>query len=194
MKYVKNAKHNYEMNGISEENSWIKWYSKETIGRRLRLSGIYAQGFLIASALVSARVFSEDIKTLGILKLMGLLAVNIIILLFIVAPMREFFHLLPISNGKLDDNCIISFRNHFSVYNGKVTRTRILFSLALPLIVFVAIFATVAILTSGIMRFLAILLLVESSYMCYTDIYMFFFCFRNIKKNEIVFGEYKKSK
>lgn len=193
MKYSKNAKYEYEINGINEENGYTKWYNKEIIGKKLRLTGTYSQAFLVVLMITVSRFFADDIKTFGISKIIGFLIINVIILLLAVAPMREILHFLPVSKGRLDEKCIMSFKNHLSVYNGNVNRAQILISLALPLVVFVAVFVTAAVLTSGIMRYLAIFLLVESVYMCYADIFMFFFCMKNIGKNDTVFGEYKKS-
>lgn len=193
MKYSKNAKYDYEINGINEENRYTKWYNKEITGKKLRLTSTYSQAFMWAVLFAASRFFADDIKAFGILETIGLLIINVIILLLVVAPMREILHLLPPSKGRLNKNCIISFKNHFSVYNDNVNRTQILISLALPLIVFVAAFGLSAVLTSGIVRYLAIFLLIESVYMCYADVYMFFFCVKNIGKNDTVFGEYKKS-
>ncbi|MBQ2847848.1 MAG: hypothetical protein IJE74_06285 [Clostridia bacterium] len=114
--------------------------------------------------------------------------------MLIVAPIREILHLLSVSKGRLDEKCIISFKNHFSVYNGCVNRIQILISLALPLLVFISGFGLSAVFTSGIARFCALLMLVVSCFMCYADIYMFFFCVKHIGKNDTVFGEYKKAK
>lgn len=194
MKYSKNAKYDYEINGINEENSYTKWYNKEITGKNLRLAGTYSQAFMVAVLIGVSRVFAEDIKAFGIPKIILLLALNAIILMLIIAPMREILHLLPVSKGRLDEKCIMSFKNHFSVYNGSVNRSQILISLALPLIVFISGFGLSAVFTSGIVRFFALFILVESCFICYPDVYMFFFCMKNIGKNDTVFGEYKKAK
>ena len=140
MKYSKNAKYDYEINGINEENGYTKWYNKEITGKKFRLAGTYSQAFMVAVLIGVSRVFAEDIKAFGIPKIILLLALNAIILMLIIAPMREFIHLIPVSKGRLDRKCIMSFRNHFSVYNGSVNRSQILISLALPLIVFIPVF------------------------------------------------------
>ena len=114
--------------------------------------------------------------------------------MFAVAPLREILHLIPVSKGRLDGNCIMSFRNHFSVYNGSVNRSQILISLALPLIVFISVFGLFSFFASGIVRLCAMFLLIDSCFMCYSDIFMFFFSIRNIGKTDTVFGEYKKAK
>ena len=194
MKYSKNAKYDYEINGINEENGYAKWYNKEITGKKFRLAGTYSQAFMIAAMIAAARLFKDDIKAFGISETIGLLIINVIILLLIVAPMREILHLLPVSKGRLDEKCIMSFKNHFSVYNGSVNRSQIFISLALPLIIFVFAFGLSAVLTSGIARFCALLMLVVSCFMCHSDIYMLFFCIKNIGKNDTVFGEYKKAK
>ena len=194
MKYSKNAKYDYEINGINEENGYTKWYNKEITGKKFRLAGTYSQAFMIAAMIAAARLFKDDIKAFGISETIGLLIINVIILLLIVAPMREILHLLPVSKGRLDEKCIMSFKNHFSVYNGCVNRIQILISLALPLLVFISGFGLSAVFTSGIVRFFALFILVESCFMCHSDIYMLFFCVKNIGKNDTVFGEYKKAK
>ena len=194
MKYSKNATYDYETNGISVENGYIQWYDKGTTGKKLRLAGTYSQAFMVAVLVGVSRAFTEEIRAFGISETIGLLIINVIILLLIVAPMREILHLLPVSKGRLDRNCIMSFKNHFSVYNGSVNRSQILVSLALPLIVFISGFGLSAVFTSGIVRFFALFILVESCFICYPDVYMFFFCIKNIGKNDNVFGEYKKAK
>ena len=192
MKYSKNAEYAYESNLISAENGWIKWYDKEKTKKKIRLTGTYLQFVMLAAVIGVSRLFTKDIKAFGILGIIVLLVLNAIILLAAVAPMREILHLIPVSKGRLDGKCIMSFRNHFSVYNGSVNRGQILISLALPLIVFASVFGISAVIASGILRFFALFMLAESVYMCYADIYMFFFCIKNIRKNETVFGEYKK--
>lgn len=193
MKYSKNAKYDYGINDINEENGYTKWYNKETNGKKLRLAGTYSQAFMIAVLVGVSRLFTEDIKAFGILQIILILVLNAIILMLIIAPMREILHLLPLSKGRFDCKCIMSFRNHFSVYNGCVNRIQILISLALPLLVFISGFGLSAVFTSGIVRFFALFILVESCFICYSDVYMFFFCMKNIGKNDTVFGEYKKS-
>ncbi len=192
MKYSKNVQFEYEANGICEENGWIKWYNKETVGKKLRLTGTYSQAFMVAAMVTVSRIFTDEIETFGILKLTGFLAVNAIILLIIVAPIRGIFHLIPVSKGKLDANCTLCFRKHFSAYNGNLNRTQILISLVIPIVFFALIFGISAVLTNGITRFFMIFILVESCFMCSYDVYMFFFCIKNIGKSETVFGEYKK--
>lgn len=149
---------------------------------------------MIAAMIAAARLFKDDIKAFGILQTILPLILTGIIIMFAVAPLREILHLIPVSKGRLDRKCIMSFRNHFSVYNGSVNRSQILISLALPLIIFVFAFGLSAVLTSGIARFCALLMLVVSCFMCHSDIYMLFFCIKNIGKNDTVFGEYKKTK
>ncbi len=194
MKYSKNATYDYETNDISVENGYIQWYDKGTTGKKLRLAGTYSQAFMVAVLVGVSRAFTEEIRAFGILQTILLLILTGIIIMFAVAPLREILHLIPVSKGRLDRNCIMSFRNHFSVYNGSVNRSQILVSLALPLIVFIPVFGLLSFLTSGVVRLCALFLLIDSCFMCYSDIYMFFFCIKNIGKNDNVFGEYKKAK
>ena len=192
MKYSKNAAHAYEANGISTENGWIKWYEKEKTSKKLRVTGTWAQCILVVAMINISRNYSEEIRAFGILKIIGLLAANALILLAVVAPLREILHLIPLSKGRLDGKCVMSFRRHFSVYNGTVSRTQILLSLALPVLVFALAFGIAVALTSGITRFLAGFLLAEACFVCYSDIYMIVFCLRNIGSDESVFGEFKR--
>ncbi len=140
MKFDKKAKYEYEINGIKDENGYTRGYNKEITGKKLRLAGTYSQAFMIAAMIAAARLFKDDIKAFGILQTILLLILTGIIIMFAVAPLREILHLIPVSKGRLDRNCIMSFRNHFSVYNGSVNRSQILISLALPLIVFIPVF------------------------------------------------------
>ena len=184
MKYSKNAAYNYENNRISVENGYTKWYDKDSTGKKLRLAGTYSYGFMIAALIGVSRAFTEDIKAFGLLQTILLLILTGMILTFAVAPLREILHLIPVSKGRLDGNCIMSFRNHFSVYNGSVNRSQILISLALPLIVFISVFGLFSFFASGIVRLCAMFLLIDSCFMCYSDIFMFFFSIRNIGKTE----------
>lgn len=70
---------------------------------------------------------------------------------------------------------------------------QILVSLALPIVIFSSVFTLSAVLASGVMRFFAVILLAESCYLCFPDVYMFIYCVKNVAKNETVFGEYKKN-
>lgn len=192
MKYSKKATYDYNTNGINEENGWVKWYSKEKVGKKLRLTATYTQVFMICAVIAVSRHFTDAFKAVGISEIILYLIINAVILLFAVAPIREILHLLSVSKGRLDEKCIISFKNNFSVYNGSVNRKQIIISLVLPVIFFASVFGVSAVLTSGITRVLAIFLLIESCFICCSDIYMLFFVIMNIAKDETIFGEYKK--
>lgn len=191
MKLFKNANYEYKANNINEENGYTKWYDKETHGKKLRLTGTYSQCVMIAAVIGVTRLYAQQIKNLGALGIAGLLAANFLILVLIVLPIREIMHLLPLSKGKFDNKCILSFKKYFSVYNGNISRTQVLLSLILPLAVLGCSFTVSAVLTSGIIRYLSIFLLLESCYVCSPDIVMLFICIKRIGKNETVFGEYK---
>ena len=62
----------------------------------------------------------------------------------------------------------------------------------LPFSVFLVLLGLGAIFTTGVIKIIFLYLLILSSFGSYTDIYMFFYSMKHIKKNDIIFGLYKK--
>lgn len=190
MKFEKKFRFDYEAHGISEENGYIKWYDWKTVRKPVRIIGFAA----IAAIFVLSRAFKEELNAYG--KPTAVLAAlaALTVLLLVVIPLHEILHLLVMSKGKLDGNCIITYGQGAvsAVYTAELTRGCQLASLICPFIVFAVVFSAAALAVSGAVRLFFVYLLMMSSLSSYTDILMFFYMLKKVGKGDTVFGPYKK--
>ncbi len=191
MKFQKKVQYDYELNGITEENGYTKWYNWEKVRKPVKIIGY----ILVATCFIAARVFKEELAVYGKLNQIIVAVCALLTLLIIVVPLHEILHLLAMSKGRLDDKCIITMGQGAvsAVYNGPLARSRQIISLLLPVTVLAIVFAAATILTSGVLRLYFIYLLIMSCLSSYTDIYMVFYTIKHIGKNDTIFGVYKKS-
>lgn len=192
MRISRNADFDYISNGISETNGYIKWYNWNEVKKYTRIINITILTILV----VLAFLFRKSLLgTFDIITLAFIMLGSIVFWLIFITPVHEILHLLPLSKGVLDNKCVITV-GHGTVsalYNGYVNLYQQLISLILPFSVFFIVLSISAILTTGIARVVLLYLLLLSSYGSYTDIFMFFYCIKHIRKNDIIFGIYKKT-
>ena len=191
MKYQKNPQYDYEGYGVSEENGYAKWYHWDTVKKHVTVLGV----LIFVAYLAVSRLFKEELASFGKPTVTVIALVALAAELFIVTPLHEILHLVVPSKGKLDDKCVVTLGKGTAsaMYDAPQTRTVYLVGLILPVVFFAVVFTVAAILTSGKLQLFFIYLLFMSCYGGYTDIYMFFYALKHIKKNDIVFGVYKKT-
>lgn len=192
MKILKSAKYDY--GGISKSTEFEKWYDKDKIKKKIRTVSIYTRCIIIAVFIMATRPYSEQLKEFG-LNLLWIMPLIGVAALVTMVYLRGVIRLIPLSKGRLDGKCILSLKGtDWAVYNGEITRTQALASLILPFIVFVIAFSVAVIFTGGIVRYSFLCLLITSCASCATDVAMLIHVIRNIEKNAVIFGEYKKIK
>ncbi len=193
MKIAVNADYDYSSYGVTEANGYDKWYHWEKVKRH---TGIIF--WAVTLLCIAVARFTKEIRR-GVLEdktFLIILGVCILIWLFVITPLHEILHILPLSKGKLGNGCIISIGKGTvsAIYNGFVTRKQYLMCLVLPFLFFAVLLGTLAFFTTGILKVSFILLLILSSLGSYTDIYMFFYSLKNLKKDDVLFGLYRKQK
>lgn len=90
MKFLKNAKYDYESNGISEENGCTKWYGYEKVKKPIRFIGFA----LIAAIFALSRVFKAELAAYGKGNMIIAAVGALFTLLIAVVPLHEILHLL----------------------------------------------------------------------------------------------------
>lgn len=190
MKIQKKAGYDYEGNGISEENGFKKWFDYDKLSKPIRYTGV----LLVALIFIAGKIFKDELVLYGkaniVIVSLGALAT----LLIAVVPVHEIIHLLVMSKGRLDDKCILTAGGGAVsvLYNGFVSRNRQIVCFILPCAVFAVLFAAAAMFSHGLLRIFFVYLLVMSCLSSYTDIYMAFYTLKNVRKEEMIFGIYKK--
>ncbi|MBQ7120912.1 MAG: DUF3267 domain-containing protein [Clostridia bacterium] len=192
MKIQKSAKYDY--GGISKNTEFEKWYDKDKMKKKIRTVNIYIRCGMVAAVMVVTRFFSELLAGFG-LNLLWIMPLIGAAALVTMVYLRGIIRLIPLSKGKLDGKCILPLKEtDWAVYNGEITRKQALASLVLPLVVFAAVFSAAAIFTGGMVRYSFLCLLITSCASCATDVAMLIHVIRNIEKNAVIYGEYKRAK
>lgn len=194
MKIVKNAIYEYEKNNITEEFGYTKWYNKAEILINRIIGVILSYGFL----LVFLHIFSDTIKqnfkvpkeTFEVISFFC----GILIIIFTIPILWKVIQFAIISKGQLDKKCIFNIKNpSASIYNEKTTRKNAVISLIVPGILFILLFSILTILSDGVQK-LFFILMVFRTMLCATDDIGTLWCLlRYVGKNDVIFGEYKKT-
>ena len=191
MRISKNADYDYASNDVSEINGYSKWYNWNIIKKHTRIINI----IITTIFAISVFLFRKSLRDqLDISSMIFIILGGITFWLIVITPIHEILHLIPLSNGALDNKCVITV-GHGTVsalYNGYTNLYQELISLILPFAVFLVLLGLGAIFTTGVIRIIFLYLLILSCWGSYTDIYMFFYCMKHIGKNDIIFGLYKK--
>jgi len=193
MRISRNADYDYAFYDVSETNGYTKWYDWNIVKKHTRIINIIITTVLVIVAFSCRQLLRNmiDLPTVIFIILGG-----IIFFLVVITPIHEILHLIPLSKGVLDDKCVITVGRGTAsaIYNGYINLTQELISLILPFAVFLVLLGLGAIFTTGVIKIVFLYLLILSSFGCYTDIYMFFYCIKHIGRNDIIFGLYKKTK
>lgn len=144
---------------------------------------------------MGAFIFREYFAENGIIGCISAVVAALVAFYLVVTPVHEMLHLIVFSKGRLDDKCIITWGKGTvsALYDGITSRNQYLLSLLLPFLVLIPILLVAVFLTGGWWRMFFIFLSLCSALGCYTDIYMFFYCFKHIKSGELVYELYKKA-
>ena len=194
MKIKKYAEYDYDGYAINEKNGYVKWCDIKAIEKKLLLPARYSQIFMWFALFICTKLFRSDIKNTEIPVLICWVVLNAAVSLAVNMFLHGILQLFVLSKGRLDSKCVLVLRKGTSLYNENITRNQILISLIFPLIILIPAFSAAAILTSKMLRLFFLFQLIIFCFTCVKNIYLFFYCFKHIEKNDIVFGEYKKSK
>ena len=178
---------NYENFGITEETGWKVSYDWNKLGNILKKIGIIINIFIVVCSVILIKtVFKEYV---GIKTALSVV-VAIFIFLFILTPIHEILHLIPMAGFKFDDKCyiIIGKGTVSAFYAGEISKKQNTISLITPLLTLGLIISISIIFLSGIFQFGMIAVLILHIAGSYTDIYMFFYINKNFPSNTVFYG------
>lgn len=196
MKIVKDAKHEYEKNNVNEVNGYTKWYDcgKITIIRIVAVIFVLS-GLLCFLYTPAFEKFSHEFKApQGAPEELLFIAAGALIMIVMVPLLWRVIQLALVSDGKLNKDC--SLKLGFSltcIYNKNLSRKKAVWSLIIPLILFVILFSLLTVLTDGVYKTFFLLILYRTGLFAVDDIGALLCLFKNVGKNDVVFGEYKKT-
>ena len=138
-------------------------------------------------------MFREYLAREGIINLFVALLSAILIFVFIITPLHEILHLLPKSGFKLDEKCVITIGQGAvsAIYNGITNKFKLCVSMLFPVVVLTGILCVFLLLSATQIKNIILFLLILNVYGSYTDIYMFFYITKRIRKNDRIFGLYR---
>jgi len=179
---------NYEDFGITEETGWTVSYDWKKLNAFLKKLGIIVNIFLACClAILVNTVFKEEYKVITILLSV---AISVFIFLFVLTPIHEILHLIPMAGFKFDDNChiLIGKATVSAFYAGEISKKQHCISLITPLLALGLILLVSIIFLSGVFQMCAVFVLICHIGGCYTDIYMFFYINKNFPSKTIFYG------
>lgn len=192
MKFIKDAEYNYENSKINEENGYVKWFDLKKDGKKARLFEIYANIFFWILFHFLIKRNEEVLKELTAIEFILFVALTVVVLLFIGYCLKGFISLIILSKGRLSEHCFISLKNTTAIYNAETSRSRVLASYAVPLILFVSVFSFICLFTNGLIKAFFAFQILSVFFISVYDIYMFILCLRKTQKSDVIFGEFKK--
>lgn len=193
MKIVKNSQYDYEKNSINENTGYTKWYDSGSVAG-LSIGAVVVYCIIL---LIVLHVFEDVIIQnfevpqngfSGILYFCGTL-----IMIFVIPVVWKWLQFLIASKGKLGQECILNLKNPAaSVYEETINRKTAVVCLIVPGVLYILVFLLLTILTHGVPKTFFLLMLFRV-FMCTVDDIGNLWCLmRNVGKNDVVFGEYKK--
>ncbi|MEG0771080.1 MAG: DUF3267 domain-containing protein [Clostridia bacterium] len=190
MKIQKNAEYLYQLNGILEVFGWTMWYDWNVVKRHTKIINI----ILAIITVIVAFSTREYLVASGVSNLFISLFLALLVWLIIITPIHEILHLLPLSGFKLGKRCVISIGKGTvsAIYNGETSKLKQCVSIILPVTVLTIILSLILLFAGSQIRIFLIFLLVLNIYGSFTDIYMLFYFMKRVRKNDRVFGPYRK--
>ena len=178
---------NYNDFGITEESGWkvtSDWNKLRKVFKRIEIA---IPILLFISSFIFVRIFEIKFE---IIESLICVVIAVLIFLFVLTPLHELLHLIPVAGLKFDDKCYIVFGKGTvsAFYSREKTRKQELISLIMPFIILGIILALIVVSLSGIYQFCAVIVLLMHVYGSYRDIYMFFYFIKNFPANTIFYG------
>ncbi len=193
MKIVKSSDYDYEKNNINEESGYTKWYdSGNVVWVRIGAVVLYYVILLIVLHIRKDTVIQNFEVPQNIFSVV-LYFCGTLIMAFVIPLAWKWVQFVIVSRGSTGQECILNLKNPAaSVYNEKTNRKTAVICLIVPGVLFVLVFLLLTILTHGVQRTFFLLMLFRV-FICTTDDISNLWCLmRNVGKDDIVFGEYKK--
>ena len=146
----------YIENGITEDFGWTKWYDWSVVKRHTGIINI----FLALAVAIGAFALRQYLAKDGIFNLFISLIAAVLVWLFIITPIHELLHLLPLAGFRLDEKCVITIGKGTvsAIYNGKTTKFKECISIILPIIVLTVILLPLTMLCTEQIRIFMIFL------------------------------------
>ena len=185
MKICRNI--SYEDFNITEETGWKLCYDWGRLRKVLRKIGIGINIFIAFSSVILVTTVFREYKGINMVLSVG---VAIFIFLFILTPIHEILHLIPMARFKFDDKChiLIGKGTVSAFYAGEISKKQNIVSLITPLLILGLIILVNIIFLSGIGQFCMIVVLILHIGGSYSDIYMFFYINKNFSSRTIFYG------
>ena len=179
---------NYNDFGITEENGWKVSYDWEKLRKIFKKFDIAIPIFCALLGRVLAQ--TTTIFNYGIISILLCVAAAVFIFIFILTPIHEILHLIPLAGFKLDNKCyiIIGKVTVSAFYTREITNKQNCVSLITPFIVLGLIITLIIIFSSGILKTCAIIILMLHVGGSYRDIFMFFYLIKNFSSKTIFYG------
>lgn len=196
MKITKNANCDYEKNNISEYSGYIKWYNRAetTINRIVFIVLSYAGLLLFLYSPLFQTIKSSFKAPKGNMETFLFFVVEFVIIILIIPLFWRIMQLAIVSKGKLNENCVLKIKGSFTcIYNEKLTRRTALISLIVPGVLFVLLFSILTVLSDGVQKTFFLLMLYRTLLCATEDIGIIWCITRHVGKEDIIFGEYKKT-
>jgi len=178
---------NYNDFGITEESGWkvtSDWNKLRKVFKRIEIA---IPILLFISSFIFVRIFEIKFE---IIESLICVVIAVLIFLFVLTPLHELLHLIPVAGLKFDDKCYIVFGKGTvsAFYSGEITNRKNCISLITPFIVLGIILTLIVVFLSGIYQFCAVIILIMHVFGSYRDIYMFFYFLKNFTANKIFYG------
>ena len=194
MRIVKNSKYEYEKNNINEEFGYKKWYKKTEVQINRIIGVVLSYGILLVFLHICSETIKQNFKVPKDSFVFFYFFCGVFIMVFVVPILWKIIQFAIASKGRLDEKCLFNIKKpSASVYNENITRKNAIFCLIVPGVLFVLLFSILTILTDGAHKTFCILLVFRTM-LCVTDDIGTLCCLRRyVSKNDIIFGEYKKT-
>ena len=178
---------NYRDFGITEENGWTASYNWEKPGKTFRKIDIGMLPVCGIFGLILSK--SEIFQSVPITQILLSIGISLLLFLFVLTPIHELLHLIPMTGFKFDNWYILIGKGTVGAfYSGESSKKQVCISLITPLLVLGAPIIVSVVFLSGISKFCAIILLLCHILGCNRDIYMFFYYIKRIPSNTMFYG------
>ena len=184
---------NYDDFGITEDNGWKPSYDWSKLRKTMKRLDIIVTALISIISVTLVLTVFEEYQGIYILLNAG---ISVILFLFVITPIHEILHLIPMVGLKLDDKCYI-FLGKGTVsafYKGEISNMQNCISLITPFIILGLILTLSIFLLPDIFKLCTTLLLLMHIGGSSRDVYMFFYMKKYFPKNAVFFGNRYRTK